>query len=68
MVLIADQLYRQLALFFNDLENYRTDEEYETFLITKIALFQSVSAFGSLFYIAFYMNDMIKLRDVRGYR
>ncbi|CAD5218558.1 unnamed protein product [Bursaphelenchus okinawaensis] len=63
MVMVADQLYRHLALFFNDLENYRTDDEYETFLITKIALFQCVSAFGSLFYIAFFMNDMKRLRD-----
>ncbi|KAI1725114.1 calcium-activated chloride channel domain-containing protein [Ditylenchus destructor] len=63
IIMAGDNLYRHLALFFNDLENYRTDEEFENFLISKIVLFQCVSAFGSLFYIAFYLNDMRRLQE-----
>jgi len=53
----------QLALRLNDAENYRTDEEYENHLITKIASFQCVSAFGTLFYISFYRRDMHRLQE-----
>uniref|UniRef100_A0A8L8K5F2 Anoctamin n=1 Tax=Heligmosomoides polygyrus TaxID=6339 RepID=A0A8L8K5F2_HELPZ len=63
MIVISDKLYRQLALYLNDLENYRTDDEYEDFLISKIVIFQFVTAFGSLFYIAFYLKDMKRLQE-----
>ncbi|VDO87078.1 unnamed protein product [Haemonchus placei] len=63
MIVISDKIYRQLALFLNDLENYRTDDEYEDFLISKIVIFQFVTAFGSLFYIAFYLKDMKRLQE-----
>ncbi|MFH4976961.1 hypothetical protein AB6A40_003670 [Gnathostoma spinigerum] len=63
LILIGDNVYRILAFFLNDLENYRTDVEYEDYLITKVVLYQISSAFGSLFYIAFYLRDMAKLRE-----
>ncbi|CAI5447737.1 unnamed protein product [Caenorhabditis angaria] len=63
MIVISDKVYRKLAIFLNDLENYRTDDEYEDFLITKIVLFQFVTAFGSLFYIAFILRDMKRLQE-----
>uniref|UniRef100_A0A915EGK5 Anoctamin n=1 Tax=Ditylenchus dipsaci TaxID=166011 RepID=A0A915EGK5_9BILA len=31
VIMVGDNCYRHLAIFFNDLENYRTDEEYENF-------------------------------------
>ncbi|ULT93425.1 hypothetical protein L3Y34_003129 [Caenorhabditis briggsae] len=63
MIVISDKIYRRLALILNDWENYRTDDEYEDFLITKIVLFQFVTAFGSLFYIAFVLRDMKRLQE-----
>ncbi|EFP10578.1 hypothetical protein CRE_23215 [Caenorhabditis remanei] len=63
MIVISDKIYRRLALVLNDWENYRTDDEYEDFLITKIVLFQFVTAFGSLFYIAFVLRDMKRLQE-----
>ncbi|PAV64665.1 hypothetical protein WR25_01917 [Diploscapter pachys] len=63
IIVASDKLYRRLALFLNDLENYRTTSEYEDYLITKIALFQFVTAFGSLFYIAFILKDMKRLQE-----
>ncbi|CAD6197162.1 unnamed protein product [Caenorhabditis auriculariae] len=63
MIVVSDKIYRRLALILNDLENYRTEDEYEDFLITKIVLFQFVTAFGSLFYIAFVLRDMKRLQE-----
>uniref|UniRef100_A0A0K0D203 Anoctamin n=1 Tax=Angiostrongylus cantonensis TaxID=6313 RepID=A0A0K0D203_ANGCA len=63
MIVLSDKLYRHMALFLNDIENYRTDDEYEDFLISKIVIFQFVTAFGSLFYIAFYLKDMKRLQE-----
>uniref|UniRef100_A0A914S311 Anoctamin n=1 Tax=Parascaris equorum TaxID=6256 RepID=A0A914S311_PAREQ len=44
-------------------KNYRTDDEYEDFLITKIAMYQFVTAFGPLFYIAFYLQNIKRLQE-----
>uniref|UniRef100_A0A914Z3D7 Anoctamin n=1 Tax=Panagrolaimus superbus TaxID=310955 RepID=A0A914Z3D7_9BILA len=63
IIVSGDFFYRRLAIILNDLENYRTDDEYENYLIQKIVMFQCVSAFGSLFYIAFYLNDMRRLQE-----
>uniref|UniRef100_A0A914W4H8 Anoctamin n=1 Tax=Plectus sambesii TaxID=2011161 RepID=A0A914W4H8_9BILA len=63
VIIVGDKLYRKLAAFLNDLENYRTEEDYENFLINKIVIFQCVSAFGSLFYIGFYLRNMKRLQE-----
>lgn len=45
-------------------ENYRLQSKYENHLIAKVALFQFVNSFLSLFYIAFYLRDQDKLKEV----
>lgn len=45
-------------------ENYRLQSKYENHLIAKVALFQFVNSFLSLFYIAFYLRDEEKLKEV----
>lgn len=45
-------------------ENYRLQSKYENHLIGKVALFQFVNSFLSLFYIAFYLRDQDKLKEV----
>ncbi|XP_052102473.1 anoctamin-8-like isoform X2 [Mytilus californianus] len=60
---ISDEIYKKIAFWLNDMENYRMDEAYENHLITKLATFQFVNSFLSLFYIAFYLQDMDRLRD-----
>lgn len=45
-------------------ENYRLQSKYENHLIAKVALFQFVNSFLSLFYIAFYLRDEDKLKEV----
>lgn len=46
------------------LENYRLQSKYENHLITKVVLFQFFNSFLSLFYIAFYLKDEEKLKEV----
>lgn len=64
VIIVADELYSRLAIFLNDLENYRTNASYENHLIAKTVLFQFVNSFLSLFYIAFYLKDMERLCEV----
>ncbi|XP_003744254.1 anoctamin-8 [Galendromus occidentalis] len=60
---ITDTVYKKIAVWLNDKENYRLEESYENHLIMKISVFQFVNSFLSLFYIAFYLQDMDKLKD-----
>ncbi|XP_029849538.2 anoctamin-8 [Ixodes scapularis] len=60
---VLDTVYYRIALWLNDKENYRLDEDYENQLIIKIAVFQFINSFLSLFYIAFYLQDMDKLQE-----
>lgn len=50
------------------IENYRLQSKYENHLIAKVALFQFVNSFLSLFYIAFYLRDEDKLKEVRTFK
>ncbi|GMT23997.1 hypothetical protein PFISCL1PPCAC_15294, partial [Pristionchus fissidentatus] len=61
---LSERIYREIAFKLNDFENYRTDEDYENFLITKVVLFQFVSAFGTLFYTAFILQDLRRLQEI----
>jgi len=63
---ILDDIYKKIALWLNERENYRLDDTYETHLIIKLVLFQFVNSFLSLFYIAFYLQDMDRLKDQLG--
>lgn len=45
------------------LENYRLQSKYENHLIAKVAIFQFVNSFLSLFYIGFYLRDQDKLKE-----
>ncbi|XP_011503511.1 PREDICTED: anoctamin-8-like [Ceratosolen solmsi marchali] len=63
VIAIMDEAYFKIAVWLNDLENYRLDTEYENHLIYKVALFQFVNSFLSLFYIAFYIQDQERLKE-----
>ncbi|RLN57250.1 hypothetical protein BBJ29_003356 [Phytophthora kernoviae] len=52
-ILILNTVYRLVARKLNDLENHRTDGEYENYLAIKVFLFQFCNSFASFFYIAF---------------
>ncbi|KAG6459264.1 hypothetical protein O3G_MSEX011282 [Manduca sexta] len=63
MIAVEEEVYARIARWLNDKENYRLETKYENHLIVKISLFQFVNSFMSLFYIAFYLQDMDKLKE-----
>lgn len=63
VITMLDEAYYKVACWLNDKENYRLETKYENHLIVKVALFQFVNSFLSLFYIAFYLQDMEKLKE-----
>ncbi|XP_043783973.1 anoctamin-8 isoform X3 [Apis laboriosa] len=63
VIALMDEAYFKVAIWLNDMENYRLDTEYENHLIYKVALFQFVNSFLSLFYIAFYLQDQERLKE-----
>ncbi|XP_028171924.1 anoctamin-8-like [Ostrinia furnacalis] len=63
IIAVEEEVYARIARWLNDKENYRLETKYENHLIVKIALFQFVNSFMSLFYIAFYIQDMDKLKE-----
>ncbi|KAM4809439.1 anoctamin-8 [Rhinophrynus dorsalis] len=60
----CDEVYRKIAYWLNDMENYRLQSAYEKHLIIKIVLFQFVNSYLSLFYIGFYLKDMERLKEL----
>ncbi|XP_069072907.1 anoctamin-8 isoform X2 [Pleurodeles waltl] len=63
-VAACDEVYRKIAYWLNDMENYRLQSAYEKHLIIKIVLFQFVNSYLSLFYIGFYLRDMERLKEM----
>jgi len=61
--MLLTRIYNILLISYT--ENYRLQSKYENHLIAKVALFQFVNSFLSLFYIAFYLRDEEKLKEVR---
>ncbi|KAJ3598798.1 hypothetical protein NHX12_032762 [Muraenolepis orangiensis] len=60
----CDEVYRKIACWLNDMENYRLQSAYEKHLIIKMVLFQFVNSYLSLFYIGFYLKDMERLKEM----
>ncbi|XP_054373370.1 anoctamin-8 isoform X2 [Molothrus ater] len=64
IVTACDEIYKKVALWLNDMENYRLQSAYEKHLIIKMVLFQFVNSYLSLFYIGFYLKDMERLKEL----
>eukprot|EP00854_Cymbomonas_tetramitiformis_P005749 gene5749-6941_t len=52
-IMIFDELYTELATKLNDLENYRTDTDYDNAMILKLFTFQFLNNFGPLYVMLF---------------
>ncbi|XP_071260782.1 anoctamin-8-like [Salvelinus alpinus] len=63
-VTACDEVYRKIACWLNNMENYRLQSAYEKNLIIKMVLFQFVNSYLSLFYIGFYLRDMERLKEM----
>ncbi|XP_059494560.1 anoctamin-8 isoform X2 [Stegostoma tigrinum] len=64
VITILDDVYKKIAYWLNDMENYRLQSAYEKHLIIKLVLFQFVNSYLSLFYIGFYLKDMERLKEM----
>ncbi|KAM8794860.1 anoctamin-8 [Eudromia elegans] len=64
VVAACDEVYKKIACWLNDMENYRLQSAYEKHLIIKMVLFQFVNSYLSLFYIGFYLKDMERLKEL----
>ncbi|TRY58208.1 hypothetical protein DNTS_008553, partial [Danionella cerebrum] len=63
LIEIMNLLYRYAAEFLTDWENHRLESSFQNHLVLKVLVFNFVNCFGSLFYIAFAMQDMVLLRQ-----
>ena len=54
---IMNKLYTYLAVYLNDFEGHRLEQEYYNHLVVKRILFFVVNSYNSLFYIAFFRTD-----------
>ncbi|MEQ2239745.1 Anoctamin-8 [Ilyodon furcidens] len=64
-VTVCDEVYKKIAYWLNDMENYRLQSAYENNLIIKMVFFEFINSYLSLFYIGFYLKDMERLKEVR---
>ncbi|XP_077978794.1 anoctamin-10-like [Glandiceps talaboti] len=62
VIVILNAIYRQVATLLNDWENHRLQSSHENNLILKLVMFDFINCFLSLFYIAFWLQDMARLR------
>ncbi|XP_078473623.1 anoctamin-10 [Lampetra fluviatilis] len=58
-----NRAYRYLAELLTEWENHRLESTHQNHLILKVLVFNFTNCFASLFYIAFYMQDMKLLRQ-----
>ena len=64
IIMILNQLiYSRIANVLTEWENHKTDEDFENSLILKRFLFEAFDCYISLFYLAFFELDIIRLRS-----
>ena len=66
LLLMVNLKYTHLAHWLTELENHRTQEQFERHVVAKMVLFEFVNTFLALFYIAFYLQDMAMLKSQIG--
>ncbi|RWS23472.1 anoctamin-8-like protein 3, partial [Leptotrombidium deliense] len=62
VVIAISHFYRIFADKLNNWENHRTQSSHEGHLIIKLVMFEFVNNFMSIFYVAFYIQDMSMLK------
>ena len=62
VIFLSNAAYRPLAQRLTEYENHRTESEHLNHLVLKILFFDSFNCFGALFYVAFWMQSVKRLR------
>jgi hypothetical protein len=65
-ITIMNKIYAKVAGVFNDMENYRTETQYNDALILKTVAFQFVNSYITLFYIAFVKSNEVPMGALFG--
>uniref|UniRef100_A0A8D0HBW5 Anoctamin n=2 Tax=Sphenodon punctatus TaxID=8508 RepID=A0A8D0HBW5_SPHPU len=60
---VMNRIYRYAAEFLTSWENHRLESSYQNHLVLKVLVFNFLNCFASLFYIAFVLFDMKRLRQ-----
>eukprot|EP00854_Cymbomonas_tetramitiformis_P001394 gene1394-1997_t len=68
IMVLNQYIYRRIAVGLTDWENHRTESSFENSLILKRFLFEAFDCYISLFYLAFYELDVMKVIWVGGER
>eukprot|EP00095_Tigriopus_kingsejongensis_P011114 snap_masked-scaffold268_size230776-processed-gene-1.19 protein:Tk11114 transcript:snap_masked-scaffold268_size230776-processed-gene-1.19-mRNA-1 annotation:"Anoctamin-10" len=63
LVFLMNHNYLHLAHYLSELENHRTQEQFERHVVAKLVLFEFVNTFLALFYIGFYLKDVVMLKN-----
>ena len=63
LVLVMNLKYLHFAHWLTELENHRTQEQFERHVVAKLILFEFVNTFLALFYIAFYLRDVSMVKS-----
>ena len=61
---VLNFLYEKIATKLNHMENHRSEESHNNNLIVKLILFQFINSFLALFYVAFYLGDFERLKNL----
>eukprot|EP00727_Mastigamoeba_balamuthi_P012908 m51a1_g824 hypothetical protein (421) ;mRNA; r:707986-710372 len=62
-IIILNQVYRFVAVKLTNWENHRTEQDYDSHLITKIFMFTFVNSFTGLFYMAYIKSGAVLFGD-----
>eukprot|EP01039_Chlorochromonas_danica_P003789 gene3789-4139_t len=62
-ITIFNYIYQKVAIHLTDMENQRTDTNYEDAMIVKLFLFQFVNSYASFFFLAFIAAYLSKPDD-----
>lgn len=63
LVFVMNFKYLHLAHWLTEWENHRTQEQFERYVVAKLVMFEFVNTFLALFYIAFYLQDIVMLKS-----
>ncbi|XP_063955758.1 anoctamin-8-like [Lytechinus pictus] len=66
VISVSDIAFKRVAYWLNRMENYRLRSTHENQLILKLVTVQFINHFLALFYIAFILKDMTRLRNYLG--
>lgn len=64
IIMILTRIYQKLARWMVNMENPRTQTEYEASFTFKIFIFEFVNFYSSLIYIAFFKVILLNLRSI----